>query len=262
MRIATASLHGAPGVTTTGLALALILGETLGSTLLVEADQAGGSLAAELGVPASPGLVELAAVGAHRVLAEVLPPQLRRLSATVDALLAPPSSRPTVAALDVLAEPLAAMLATAPNVVVDVGRLAADSRVEPLLDAMDVLLVLTRATTADLAALFGRLDQLSEHGCALTVAVSEQGPHAADATHALAEVVDLLAGRAVVVGVLPFDPGGVRRLTSGAPPRRTGLHLAVTAILHRLQALMPVSVEQPVNMLLDEPRAALVGGES
>lgn len=85
--IALCSLKGSPGATTAALALAT--STTLrADTLLVEADPAGGDLAARLGFPSEPGLASLAAAG-RRELDARLVEQHRQQVAGIDIVAAP-----------------------------------------------------------------------------------------------------------------------------------------------------------------------------
>ena len=98
---AFASVKASPGVTTLCQALALCWPEDR-AVIVVEADPAGGDLAARLDLPAEPGLVSLAAAGRRGLSPAVVLEQVQVASGWAGLLVGPPSARQAVAALDLL----------------------------------------------------------------------------------------------------------------------------------------------------------------
>ena len=155
--IVLASATGAPGVTTTTLAMALAWPRPV---VLVEADPAGGSaiMAGYLRgeVPHDRGLVNLAMAHRHgEDLTAALPEVLVRLpNSTVD-LLPGVRLHAQAASLAPVWEPLVAVLSdldrTGTDVLVDAGRLGMLGAPTPLLAAADAVLLVTRTHLPALA---------------------------------------------------------------------------------------------------------------
>lgn len=145
------SAHGAPGVTTTALALAGVWPEHR-DVLLVEADGSGGVLTARFGLADSPGLVSLAA-GARSgtVSGEVVRSHSQQLEGGLRVLVAPPSAALTRSVLEAVTGPMVEW-ARADNVdlVVDAGRLFASSPSRRLVDVADRVLVVCQPSVDQL----------------------------------------------------------------------------------------------------------------
>jgi hypothetical protein len=166
--IALTSAKGAPGVTTTSLALAMAWPRP---TLLVEADMAGSSsiLAGYLRglIPHHRGLIDLAV--AHRNQAFG---QQALFSASIElagtqARLIPGITTPTQAkTLQPVWEPLTALLRglerTGTDVIVDAGRAGAQYGPNPLLREADLTLLLTRTNLPAINATRARAATLTE----------------------------------------------------------------------------------------------------
>jgi Flp pilus assembly CpaE family ATPase len=98
MMVAFQSARGAPGTTTLALATAVELStRTPAAVVLVEADPCGGVLAAELGLPATPSIVEFATDSRSSEPDLFATDFVHAATALVDSLLGP---TPTVAAID------------------------------------------------------------------------------------------------------------------------------------------------------------------
>lgn len=156
MIITLMSASGAPGVTTTAVALAVRWPRPV---ILVEADPKGGSgiLAGYFrGQVDHPGLIEL--VMAHRadVLAEALPRLLLPVEGTHASVLVGTRSHEQAGGLTALWPPLVEALRdldeTATDVIVDAGRLGAPGWPQPLLDSSDVCLLMMGSDLPSLAA--------------------------------------------------------------------------------------------------------------
>ena len=152
--ICLTSASGSPGVTTTSVGFAICWPRP---ALLVEADPTGGSgiLAGFLRgtTPYDVGLIELALspLGAADALREVVRPLTPSVS-----LVAGTRTHAQAAALRDVWEPLAVALseleANGQDVIVDAGRLGLAGSPQPLLDAADVTLLVTRATLPSISA--------------------------------------------------------------------------------------------------------------
>ncbi|MGW9205678.1 hypothetical protein ACWGR4_01640 [Embleya sp. NPDC055664] len=189
------SLTGAPGVTTTALALATAW-PTIASEgrersaldvdrVLVEADPSGGDIAAWLGLSDTPGLIDLAAATRRSfAMGDLLAAAGQTLTGQCHGVLAPASAAQTGAALAFLEQGRFAVLrrlGAQRTLFVDVGRLSAASR--SLAEQADVVLLLSR----------GGVDALS---------------------HVAAEVEDFAKTRTlclVVVGACAYSPDEIRK---------------------------------------------------
>jgi hypothetical protein len=161
--IGLVSAKGSPGVTTTALGLAARWPQP--GAVVVEADPAGGDLAARFGRHAEPGLATMALASRHNPGGERDPGLwMQPLDCGVDVVLAPPGPA-AVARLTELAgrgAPLLQALAgQRPVVLVDGGRWRPGSAADPLLAAADLTLVLARPVLAEICQLQVRLAALA-----------------------------------------------------------------------------------------------------
>jgi len=153
--IALASASGAPGVTTTALALALHWPRPV---VLVEADASGsagllaGYFRAQLD---QPGLVDLVLAQRADLLAEAVPRLLFPLEGTEASVLFGLRSHEQAAGASVLWPPLLEVLRgldpMGTDVIVDVGRLGMPGWPRPLVVGADVALLVTRGDLPGLA---------------------------------------------------------------------------------------------------------------
>jgi len=156
--IALTSARGAPGVSTTALAMALTWSRP---TLLVEADTAGSStyLAGYLrgAISHDVGLVDLALAqrdndllgGIHRS-SIVLPGGHTRL---VPGLTSPVQSRTMVSVWEQIAGALHSLDQHGTDVIIDAGRLGTINGPQPLLRSADAVLLVTRSNLPAIAGL-------------------------------------------------------------------------------------------------------------
>ena len=156
MIVTLVSASGAPGVTTTTVALAVRWPRPV---IVVEADPKGGSgiLAGYFqGQLDQPGLIEL--VMAHRagVVADALPRLLLPVEETQASILAGTRSHEQAAGLTALWPPLVEALRdvdqTATDVIVDAGRLGAPGWPQPLVTDSDVCVLVMGSDLPSLAA--------------------------------------------------------------------------------------------------------------
>ncbi|GAA1994242.1 hypothetical protein GCM10009738_89120 [Kitasatospora viridis] len=150
--IAVGSVKGAPGVSTTALALATAWPGDRAAVVL-EADPSGGDTALRFDLPDSPSLVTLAASARRAGLSGRLllehAHQLPRLATVVPGPAAPEQA---TAALGVLEELWGEAELDDVVAIADIGRTGlSPGPVTPLLAAADVLLLVTRGAIEDLA---------------------------------------------------------------------------------------------------------------
>jgi len=213
--IAVASFSGSPGVTTAALGIAACW-PAAADPLLAEADPCGGDLQAWFGLPDTPGMVSLAAAARRGSGPDLLAGHAAGLPGGLQALPGPVGASQANAAASQLAavgyEPVTAAAAAGQVIVADCGRLAPGTPVTPLLDAADVLLVVTTADAAALAHVHARLGTLvGTTGQAELLLSGRPGPYPA------AEISETLG--LTVAGRLPWDPAGAA-LLRGVPVRR------------------------------------------
>lgn len=165
MLIALASLKASPGVTTAALALAALWpGEQ--QVLAIEADPAGGDLAARFGFDPTPGLVSLSAAARRDHRAQVAFEHAQQLPGGLAVIAAPAAAEQAGSALELLTGdglPLWSNLAQDPDVlaVVDCGRLDHGSHAHRIVAAADVALLLARPTLDECDRLAKSLDVLA-----------------------------------------------------------------------------------------------------
>jgi hypothetical protein len=152
-----ASVKGSPGVTTLAVALAACWPQPW-QRLLVEADPAGGDLAARFGLPATPGLVSLAAAARRSTGPHLTWEHAQPLSGGLTVVLGPTRPDQAHAALATIcgADGRAGVLGSFAGrddmvVVADCGRLDPSSPAFPVAQAADQLLLVTRPRVDELA---------------------------------------------------------------------------------------------------------------
>src|SRR5581483_3104341 len=138
------SAKGSPGVTTAAVALAAGWPADR-SAVVVEADVAGGDLAATCGLAIDPGLGSLASAGRHGFDSDTLLAHSQILPCGIRAVVGPPSDSEAAAALEALRTNLEPALASSPiDVLADCGRFSSDETLETLLAHADLGLIVTR----------------------------------------------------------------------------------------------------------------------
>lgn len=213
--IAVASFSGSPGVTTAALSIAACWPADA-DPVLAEADPSGGDLQAWFGLPDTPGMVSLAAAARRGSNPDLLAGHAARLPGGLRALPGPVGASQAHAAATQLAtvgyEPITTAAAAGHVILADCGRLAPGSPVTPLLNAADLLLIVTASDAAALAHVHARLGTLADlAGQSELLLAGRPGPYPA------AEISDTLG--VDVAGRLPWDPAGAA-LLRGVPVRR------------------------------------------
>ncbi|GAA3390314.1 hypothetical protein [Cryptosporangium minutisporangium] len=166
--IVWASASGAPGVTSTALAVTaawpalarlepVTPDEGSSAPILVEADPYGGDLAARFRAGEEPGLAGLAAAARSPRGPDEMAAMTRSYARTLGGtqlVTAPVGSGQTRAALSILAAPggpLAVAGLAATPLLIDAGRLSPASPIVPLLPSADLIVLVTRTGLAELA---------------------------------------------------------------------------------------------------------------
>lgn len=156
MMVTLVSASGAPGVTTTAVALAVRWPRPV---IVVEADPKGGSaiLAGYFqGQLDQPGLIELVMAQRAGVVADALPRLLLPVEGTQASILVGTRSHEQAAGLAALWPPLVEALRdvdeAATDVIVDAGRLGAPGWPQPLVSDSDVCLLVMESDLPSLAA--------------------------------------------------------------------------------------------------------------
>ena len=213
------SLSGAPGVTTTAVALAVGWPGDGRTPVVVEADACGGDMAARFALPYTPGLVELAGAARRRSdTGQLLAEHTQRLAFardTVEVVLAPPGGAQARVALPALTAPGGVLAGDDTHLVlVDAGRIDPAGPAWPLLSTVDTVLVLVPSRVEGLARLEAALPELRHAAAGRLLVVLT----AAD-RYTPAEVADTF-DVAVSDGVLPDDPAAAAVLAGRWAPRR------------------------------------------
>jgi MinD-like ATPase involved in chromosome partitioning or flagellar assembly len=235
VRVAFHSVRGAPGVTTLALATAIEVAARRSGVLLVEADPAGGVLAALLNLPASPSVVEFS-TDARMITSDVfLMEGVHVLGGGLNVLASPCSARQSRTAWATGAagfRDLAGRLDG--DVVLDLGRGVEAGVPEAIEQLADQVVFVVRPWLPDLAGLVARLREHDSDPATRLIAVV--GAPLSPATVNPREVRDVLAAHGQVVEV-PWDPKAIASLTS-SPLRRKWLRsrfgTTVTALVTHL----------------------------
>lgn len=233
--VAVCSVKHSPGATTLAVALACARTEPNGPLpLVVEADPAGGDLAAHLGLPVSPGLLGLAAAFRHQGSRPDVYAHAQPLPAGGRAVLGPLDAIQSHGAVDTLADRLPAVLTDdAVLSVLDCGRWSPSSPAAPLLRNADVTLLVARPHVAGIEHARSQVPplRLATSGRLGVVLVGER-PYTA------AEVEATLG--LPVLGVVPYDARSVEALcgaTGVKVARRCAVVRAARSLLDRVEPI-------------------------
>ncbi|MFE0025491.1 carbon monoxide dehydrogenase maturation protein [Amycolatopsis sp. NPDC059021] len=216
MLIALCSVKGSPGVTTVAVALA-VMWPRAGSTrrLVAEVDPAGGDLAMRFGLPASPGLISLAAAARRTRDPAVVWEHTQVLPVGARVLVAPPGGAHARAALSTLATapdgPLLPAVAREARAVVlaDCGRVDPGSPAEAIARRADALVLVTGTQGDDLAHTAARLGELARWTPRPGLLLTGAGYPTADVERELG---------IPAIGRIPHDPAAAATLTGHRPP--------------------------------------------
>ncbi|MDP9164724.1 MAG: hypothetical protein M3O32_01415 [Actinomycetota bacterium] len=237
MRVAFQSARGAPGTTTLALATAVELSSrTAAAVVLVEADPSGGILAAELGLPATPSIVEFATDPLSSDPDLFATEFVHAVTGSLHVLTSPCSARQTGAAWAAGASrfcDLARCLSS--HLVLDLGR-GTTAGVPGALDLLaERTVYVARPTVGDLAALIAGLREHDSDPSMRLLLIAEPPASSASDVHPR-EARDVLAAYGTVVEV-PWDPAAAAQVR-GDPVRRkwvrSRLGTTVTALVDGL----------------------------
>lgn len=266
--VVVGSISGAPGATTTALALAGAWPEAADGgvrPVVVEADGSGGDVMIRFGLPSAPSLLDVAAAAGRPYPGSLLG-AVHELPSGVRAVAAVPGRGPCTEAVRLLAgERGRRMLLGEPSdrgtVLLDVGRLVGD--VQPFLDTADQVVLVSRGGAEALThvSAYG----LGGEWCAgrFTLAVVGPCPYEAD------EIGGALGIEQVVF--LPWDAKGVAASSSGRRSARHGKDFRKQPLMTAARALASRLIHAdgasgPVTAATDRPDLAratigLQGGE-
>ncbi|HSK97222.1 MAG TPA: hypothetical protein VK891_11440 [Euzebyales bacterium] len=226
--VALGAVKGAPGVTTTALALAAVWPPSR-SVVVAEVDPDGGVLAARRELALEPGLVTLAA--ALRRGGDAVATHTQALGTNVRALVAPPSAEQTRTALAVGGERLwQAFDRLTDDLLVDCGRLTASSPVMPVARRAATTLLLTRPRLEDVALVRERVSALRREGVDPHVVLAGDGPYA-DAE--VAAAVDAPVAAVIAAdrrSADALDTRSARSVSPRAPLLRSARHLGAALL--------------------------------
>lgn len=211
--VALVSAKGSPGVTTTAVGLAARWPAP--EAVVLEADPAGGDLAARFGAYHEPGLAAMA-LDARDPAAPVEPRRwAQRLPCGPPAILAAPGVA-AAAGLAALGDRASSLLESAarefPAVVVDAGRWQPGSDADVLLAGADLVLVVARPSLDELRQVEARTAALRTVNPDVWLVLVGGGDWPPEEVAASLGVA--------VAGVLPFDRQGSAVLSGRSVPRR------------------------------------------
>jgi hypothetical protein len=179
--VACASLKHSPGATTLAVALAQAFHDRETPTVVLDADPFGGDVAAYTGLPSEPGLVTLAAACRHPDAQLDLAPHLSSLPNGGSLVASSGIASQAAALLAALGTRLAATASIWPGaVIVDCGRLSAESPAMPLVVDADHLLLVVTPSVAGVLHVQDERDRLLALGPAVSLLIAGDGPYRSD----------------------------------------------------------------------------------
>ena len=249
--VALASVKASPGVTTTAVALGATWPAGRQVTV-VEADPAGGDLAARYGLAAEPSLLTLAAAARNQPTRDLAARHVQHLPGGLAVVVAPASAEQTQAALGMLGPAGAVLCGVDGDVLVDAGRLDPRSAALGLVGSCELLVVCARPVLAELHHLAARVEVLRPAAAQLGVVL------VGAAAYPPSEVAEAL--EVEVLGLLADDPGGAALLAGGAATARAlgrlallrGARSLAEAICARLAPADPPRPGEPSSEAHDE----------
>lgn len=205
-----ASAHGSPGVSTALQLIASSLGDAAAVPVIVEADAAGGVLAARYELSLTPGFVTLA----ESLRKSETPPLLdhaQRLPSGVACVPLSPSATAAGTQMRSAGPYLGPYLADSGHpVLLDAGMIVPDGKAVPALTAADLLLWFVRPTREELLVLRHRLAECSQPENVAIVLVG-------DTPYNASQVADGL--EVPVLHTLPIDRRGASAVNLGGDDR-------------------------------------------
>jgi hypothetical protein len=227
------STKGSPGATVLSLALTCALVQLHGTDVaLVEADPAGGDLAAFLGLPTDPGMASLAAASRHQSAWPDARAHAQGLPTGGWTLLGSTDPGQAAASVSTLATRLhLALASTAAAAVVDCGRWQTACPAGALVNGATATIVCVRPSVAAIEAVRVRAEDLWQATDGrLGLAVMGETPYGPDEVEA--------ATGLPVLAMIPFDRRGRDALLGGQRVRaveRLPMVRAARSLLDRLR---------------------------
>jgi hypothetical protein len=213
--VAFVNEKGSPGSTVAAQAIAGVWREDR-RVLLVEADSAGGDLAARFGLRPDPGVVQLVSAYRRSLTPEVIWEHTQELPGGVHVLLGPPSADQAFALREVWG-PLGSAFVSighGADVIADCGRWGPQSPVLALVEQAALVVMVARPTLEGVAHLQARLASPLTGAPVGVVLVGDRPYGAAEVEHAIgAKVLGVVAHDERAAGLLSGEPGSARALT-------------------------------------------------
>lgn len=239
--IALGSVKGAPGVTTTALAMAAVWPASR-PLLVAELDPDGGVLAARRGLGFEPGLLGLAAGllrGSGGADTHTQP-----LGDHVRVVVAPSTAEQVRAAITAAGDGLWSALgaATSGDVLIDAGRLTASSPAVAVLRHAEHTLLLARPRLEDIALVRDRVGPLRRADIEPHLVLIDDGPYRTD------EVAEAVG--APVAGRLPFDnrtADALNGVTAHSRIARSRLLRSVRQLVDRVIGPADIIIDTPIE---------------
>jgi hypothetical protein len=268
--IAIGADKGAPGVTTTAMALTAVWPRPI---LLAECDPSGGDLVYRFpsagGGHLDPrrGVLSLAIAARRGMPAQQAWEHVQKMQGGMD-LLAGVTNAEQGAGLNTLWGPIGRLLAGLPqaDVIADCGRIGVDGPVYDLLAEASLVLLVSRAAIADVIRLRDRMSALSaatEHRrrpARIGVLVLADPKRLNSAIGEVQHVLDQAGGSAKVLGGLPDDPRGAQLFRDGQVGKLNKTLLVRTArgIAKQIVTALPEPEPQQAPAQQDQPQQAPV----
>jgi MinD-like ATPase involved in chromosome partitioning or flagellar assembly len=222
--VAVASVRSC-GATTMAAGLAMVWSDQV-RRVLVEADPAGGTLAATGGLAAEPGLVSLAAAARRQPDPALVFDHAQALPDATPVVAAPAAGEQACSALGMLGPLLRRLGELEGLVLVDCGRLDHTGAAGQVFDAADLAVLACRPQLADLNALAAFVQPDESARRRPVVVLVGPGPYPPG------EISDTLGLE--VAGCLPWDPDAAAGLATSAPSSR---RLTRSALVRALRSL-------------------------
>ena len=207
--VCVAGGKGSPGATTLALAIALSAPGN-DQVTLVDADPDGGDLAPVLGMPASPGLVTLAAATRHRFPTGELERHLQLAAPGVPLLAAPSSAEQASASLMSLGRSFAESLASS-HTIADVGRWKPGSAAADLVREASATVLVVHPTVAGVSHARFQFEDLATRCPRVVVACRGERPYSAEEVAAAIGCASTIA--------IPADRVGASMITRRSTDR-------------------------------------------
>jgi MinD-like ATPase involved in chromosome partitioning or flagellar assembly len=230
--IALGAVKGAPGVSTTTLALASAWPASR-DVVVAEADPDGGVLAIRWHLQPEPGMVTLAT--AIRSGRGALPAHTHVIGAGVRALVAPPAAEQVRAALSVAGDALALAFARGDeDVLADCGRLTTTSPAIAICQHADMTLLMLRPRIDEVVVARHRVAALRQVGVDPSLLLVRDGPYQRDEVATAVE--------APVIGEIPFDRRAAQALDDHSGRAPSGRSPLLRSARHLAEALIAPSL--------------------